>query len=264
MMIIYPVAFVVFLLLAEARGLSVPSGGGRQSGTGMIVGSSNNENRLKTFAYYSGRSPNFVVRHQSAEEYLHQEGIVPLNQSRDVLDMKDSSVVCDEAICPKHLSEIELASIPIFLISGAYGTVRRLFAVTVAANFGMKHIKHTKYTTLYLNTDYLGFFKRGTENADELVAWIKREISVTCGSSEKLNMHVSLVLEQVLSYADGYLLQKQNLLNLVELLKRDVADSVRLVVCGDGYTDEKVPDNSNSFLIHCRDDYYYCGKPFQK
>jgi hypothetical protein len=213
----------------------------------------NDENRLKTFVHYSKPSSSFVIQRLSTEEYLHQEGLVPLNNARDVRDMKGTAN-CEGSIRSDHLSEAQLAAVPILVISGEYGHQRRLFAVTVAATFGMEHIGQSRYTTFYLNpcTYDLRNFYLGKGSTRELVAWIKREISVRCGSSDKLRMHISLVLDQSYLITDGYFHRKKNLLKLVNLLKRDVADSVRLVVCGEGYTDDDFSD-ADSFFIYFRE-----------
>jgi hypothetical protein len=226
-----------------------------------VAAAHSDEKRL--FVYKSKASSNFAVRRQSAEEYLHQARIVPLNENVDVYDMKGNAN-CDGSICPKHLSEAQLASIPIFVISGTYGDNRRVFAVTSAATYGLEHLNQSKCTTLYLKPHDVFFYDRSRESPEKLVAWIKHEISATCGSSKKLNMHVSLVLEQVLPYPGGFFHQKKNLIKIVELLRRDVADSVRLVVCGDGYTDENFPDDEDSFLIQFRDERYFWHKPVCK
>jgi hypothetical protein len=241
----YLAAFILCLLFGDAVAFSVLSPYcNKQASSRLHLGRSD-ENHKKTFAH--SNLLGFVVKQQSAEDYLHQEGIVPLNEPRDLDYMNGLaplSLIHRASIRPKHLSVAELASIPIFIVDGKQGYNRRSFAVTVAATYGLNKIKQSKYVTLYINLYELR--QVSCVGVKELVAWIKREIKMICGSSDKLNMHVSLVIDPGRSNWNARLSE------VVQLLKRDVAESVRLVVCGNGYTN--VPTGTDSFLIHCRGD----------
>jgi hypothetical protein len=252
-------AFSVCLLFGDAVAFSVFSRGRDERPNVRLHLGRSDEIGKTTFVHSSRSRPNlgFVVKRHSAEDYLHQVGIVPLNRPGDLRDdikgFAPRTAIYRAALRPKHLSAAELASVPIFVVSGSDGDHRRSFAVTVAATYGLKHIKQSKCVTLYLNLWELSEFRQGKEDLMQLVTWIKREISKTCGSSEKLNMHISLVIEPRCWNWDGFFEQRE-LLKFLELLKEDVADSIRLVLCGVGYTDEDFPTGTNSFLIHCRDD----------
>jgi hypothetical protein len=206
-------------------------------------------NRLNTFAYYD-TNDNFEIKHQSAEEKLHEDVMIPLNAEDDVAELKSRRVCLpgSKDLLPKQLADVRACNIPIFLVGGTSAPAKRLFALKHVAMFQSYKLKEA---TLYVRPYDLDFFNEGSEDVEALVEWIKKEISERYGSFDKLDMHVSLVLEGDRK-SNGFLDDKENLSRLAESLKH-LANSTRLVVCGSGLFGMKHVSAADMMVIHCKE-----------
>jgi hypothetical protein len=93
----------------------------------------------------------------------------------------------------------------------------------------MDALRQSKFVTLYLKPFDLEFFK-STKDLKELGGWIKAKIVEEYGSFDKLDMHVSLVLDDAHS-PDGYFESGYPLRVLYEELEQFM-NKVRIVIVG--------------------------------
>jgi hypothetical protein len=236
---------------ANSFSLGVLPGGRASFSTSLAMSSVPlGEDRLNTFVYYYANDK-FEIQHQSVEDNLHADGIIPLNAENEVAEVKHRQVCLSgvKSLIPKQLSMTPTSEIPIFLIGGRSAQRKRLFTLKQVAKYGLED--YAKQATLYVKPYDVDVFDEGTEDVEALMKWIKQEISEKYGSFDKLHMHVSLVLEGGRK-SNGFLDEKESLTRIAELLN-EFADSTRLVVCGSGVFGMKHTSSADMMVIHCKE-----------
>jgi hypothetical protein len=196
----------------------------------------------------------FFEQGQTVENKLHNT-IIPLFESGEVETLHNRfvhlhssvEILRESTTCGTDTPGVEKDRIPpIFLVLGASGSGKTFFSLKYAATFGLPEFEGQQYTTWYLKPPSLDFF-RNERSPGKLMDWVKRTISskVNAARYQRLNMHVTLVLDEAGdSRLDGYFDKLDNLNSLLEEMKK-LATSVRLVVCGTGITGQGMNTGSD-------------------
>jgi hypothetical protein len=203
---------------------------------------------------YAFRAAMSTTESGRTEKWLNDAGILALNGKKELFELRQRycPIRGQEELISSQITTTPLEDIPIICVAGTLGSGKTFFSIKVAATYGLEEMNQDKYVTIYVKPYDLDFFEIGNEDAEKLMAWIKNEMSSKCGSFDKLNMHVSLVLDGV-PIPEGYLDKKVNLNRIVELLK-EMAESVRLVVAGSGALGWDLNSGEEAIKVRIRDD----------
>jgi uncharacterized protein YlbG (UPF0298 family) len=166
---------------------------------------------------------NTPVLGETAEVVLFRDRRVDLTSSRDLVkkvtaDMTEDGEMREENIC---------------FVLGPSGSGKTFFSLKYAAQYGLRG----RYVTLYVKPHKLdGFIEN--KNPHDFVKKIREHLMKAYSTTieKKLDMHVSLVVDEVgASVLEHHFEKEANLTGLVTALKA-LSDNVRLVVCGTGLT----------------------------
>jgi hypothetical protein len=184
----------------------------------------------------------------SAEDELHDK-IIPLNADEDIKRIHTRWVPLGSwtALLDESIARSEKKDGNTIYILGPSGSGKTFLAATQASRY---IVKHERWTTIYMNVADSGVPFKDSQTAGELVKWIKQELKKQVKSfdpdvSERLNMHVSFVLDEAGSSVVYDFFEKKLGIKRLYTLLTPFALSVRLIVCGTGLTGEKVCSRSD-------------------
>jgi hypothetical protein len=199
------------------------------------------------FAFEDRIKPLLTV--QTIEEKLSQLVFIALNEGEEVEKYKNNKVVLtnQNAIVGAAIDRVKVSRhLSIMFVLGSSGSGKTFLALELANSFKQPHRKQLKRVTLYLHpAKFFADLKVKINDNDlfgpvnHLVKWMLDAVRVRIYETEnlkKLNMHVSVVLDEAGSPAlNGYFEKSFVLSHLVTMLQQ-YARSISVIVTGTGVT----------------------------
>jgi hypothetical protein len=146
---------------------------------------------------------------------------------------------------------LETRNQPLCFALGASGSGKTFFALKHAATFGVRETG-LKCVTVYLQPAGLSSFRESKDPSDLMKA-IRGAIKMEYGMEfEKLDMHLSLVLDEAGSLSLDQHFEDQQAVSAVITELRKLATSVRLVICGTGVTADNFSSEDDAFKFRMK------------
>jgi hypothetical protein len=173
---------------------------------------------------------------------------VPLEISTNITQEAFPSVMPYDSRTPK-----------VCFVLGSSGSGKTFFSVKHAALVGSSKSREKKSATLYVLPGCTPAFEKGNEvateeKAENLINWIKEGIKKECRKTEckKLQMHISLVLDEAgSSLFQGYF-EDRELVGAVLKELDQLASSVWLVISGTGLDAGAFPSQEGAFKFRMK------------
>jgi hypothetical protein len=196
----------------------------------------------------------FLAQGKTVEQKLHETKgkVVALNQANEVETILDRWVYLarSDKIVSGALSVVteSTRASPTIVVLGSSGSGKSTLAVKDAAEYKAEE-RHQFSATLYLQPSKQGYFQKKPMHGEprRMFNWIREQLEARYGSFTKLDMHISLVLDE-LGATQGFFEDLTNVQN-VENILHEFASSVRLILCGTGVL---ATDLSSSSVAKCR------------
>jgi hypothetical protein len=166
------------------------------------------------------------IRWKNIEEALHCEQVVALNAKHEIDLVHDRYQ--DVGLLTPIIEEASKKS-PFFWVFGSSGIGKTFYAVMQLATCGMNILQQAKHVTLYLKPFEVRSFK-SNKNGRELADWIKEKLVKEYGRFDKLNMHISLVLDD--AHSPDKCFESAGILYDLHAWMTEYASTVRLIVVG--------------------------------
>jgi hypothetical protein len=178
---------------------------------------------------------------KTIEQELHDAEIVALNCAQEIEAIQSQYVAMEnlQEVVKRALDRTEGTEkvnrvMDYVVVLGSSGSGKTFFAVKEAAGYGAAQ-EHASglHATLYLHPERInGFNVTNVKAIPTLLAdWIRKELEKGYGKFGQLNMHISIVLDEI-----GMLGYFESIQNIDDLFKElsELAASVRLVISGTG------------------------------
>jgi hypothetical protein len=183
----------------------------------------------------------FFKQRRGVEDLLHNEQIVALSHDNEIETVRNQYIrftsledIIRDAMPRKIETDRKNRVTDVVVVLGSSGSGKTFFAVNEAAGYlANKQHESGRHTTLYLHPAVLACFIEADDESkpERLTRWIRGQLESKYGKFGRLNMHVSIVLDEVGMI--GYFESEENMNNMLEQFKT-LSVSRRLVISGTG------------------------------